>query len=151
MEPTDDHDDEDRSPPTTDQAELFPDQEKTTMEKYVQGLNAFIHYVATKTWPDGFDLTKDHDLPVRMFRDYWRMRFRYQRDEERASSRYSTEQHGVGEHFEAFIHRKLTRHFSEKAEDAQPTHIDVGEHQPEDEHQTDDAKKRVDEFREEWS
>lgn len=120
------------------------------MLAFLEGLNAFAHAVDAMPWPEGCDPASDRSLMLRLFRDYWRMRHRYRRDRER----YEGQPHNgapsmnMGE-FEAFFRHKLRR-FVEPSED-RVTEVDVGEHQPEDEHQTEASKERQDRFRNEWS
>lgn len=151
MQPSDEHHSEDKdSLPTVDNGEPVGYEGENSMKQYVEGLQAFTSFVSDMTWPESFDLTKDKDLVVRMFRDFWRMRFRYQRDEERHSERKNGVHHRLtGEDFEAFIHRKMSyRSFDDNEETER---IDVGTHQPDDEHLTDDAKNRAKRFKDDWA
>lgn len=149
MEPADNDDEDNHAPPLTDQEVHRPDSRTSVMKRYVVGLNAFTRIVNGMNWPDGFDLTKDQDLLVRMFRDFWRMRSRLQREEEQELHRNKEHFQGFDDQVDAFVQRSFARRFTHKH--GQSTHIDSGSYQPEDEHETDDAKERIHRFRDEWA
>jgi len=120
------------------------------MIAFLEGLNAFAHAVEGMPWPEGCDPANDRSLMLRLFRDYWRMRHRYRRDRERYEGRSNDGYASMNiNDFEAFFRHKFRR-FVEPSEE-HVTEVDVGQHQPDDEHQTEASRDRQDRFRDEWS
>ena len=151
MAPNDEREHKDE--PTSNAAE----DSKTTkgdnnedMVAYVEALHAFSHVVATMEWPEQMDLAMDTELCVRMFRDYWRQQ---RRNAHESARQHRGEPGAFGTMSEEAVREFFKRRFRGRwsfSEDDEHVRIDPEEHQPDEEHVDEEAKKRQQRFRDEW-
>jgi hypothetical protein len=151
MAPNDEREQKDE--PTSnaaDESETMKGDDQEDMAAYVEALHAFSHLVATMEWPEQMDLAMDTELCVRMFRDYWRQ----QRRQAHENARKHRGDHGAfGTMSEEAVREFFKRRFRGRwsfNEDDEPVRIDPEEHQPDEEHVDEEAKKRQQRFRDEW-
>ena len=148
-------DEREGSAPTEDEQENGEaDGIEEELAGYVQALNSFIHLVAQYQWPNHLQLNEDTDLCVRIFRDLWRT---LNRNREMAamkrrndSSDSDEERMAFGKMNEDTIRRFLRHRFQMNHEEDEPRFIDPKDHQPEDEHVDEKAKRRLKKFEDEW-
>ena len=117
------------------------------MEAYVEALNRFVHQVADMDWPEQFQLDNDEKLCFSVFRTFWRQRHR-QREQARGNRRFHMRFEGPdAEEARRFMQEKFGRMFGD---DAMPLNIDPEDHQPDEDHIDDEAKRRQQRFQDEW-
>ena len=144
---------EPKDEPTTnadEESETSKDDNHENMVAYVEALHAFSHLVATMEWPEQMDLAMDTELCVRMFRDYWRQERRHAHGSDR---KHLGEAGAFGAMSEEAVREFFKRRFRGRwsfSEDDEPLSIDPEEHQPDEEHVDDAAKKRQQRFQDEW-
>ena len=123
------------------------DRSTEEMEAYVEALNRFVHQVADMDWPEQFQLDNDEKLCFSVFRTFWRQRHR-QREQERGNRRFHMRFEGPdAEEARRFMQEKFGRMFGD---DAMPLNIDPEDHQPDEDHVDEEAKRRQQRFQDEW-
>lgn len=151
MAPNDEREQKDE--PTSnaaDESETTTSANQENMVAYVEALHAFSHLVATMEWPEQMDLAVDTELCVRMFRDFWRQQRRHAHESAR---QHRGEPGSFGTMSEEAVREFFKRRFRGRwsfSDDDEPVRIDPEEHQPDEEHVEEEAKKRQRRFRDEW-
>ena len=141
MTTEDEHHEENDAIPTDE------DMPTEDMKAFLQSLNRFVHEVASMEWPDQFKLDNDEKFCFSVFRTFWRQRHR-QSEQRGANRRFHMRFEGAdADDVRRFMREKFGHMFEH---DDAPLNIDPENHQPDEDHVDDEAKKRQQRFQDEW-
>ena len=120
------------------------------MEEFVLALNRFVNLVESMDWPEYFQLAEDQKQCFHVFRTFWRQRTRQRRENSEREGHVHMRFQGMNKgDIRRFFRNRFSREFLDE-EDQSALNIDPEEHQPDEKHTDEDAKKRQQRFRDEW-